>query len=119
MLSIVWTRMHYTIDVVLAVYFAVTIWSSYHRFVNDIRTGHRFSAVWIIDAFIIYPAIEWLETVIPHDEDLDPEKIEESEDEEESEEEEDDEVVQVTRIQRSSTRSSSSRYRTRSSTRGS
>lgn len=54
--------MHYSLDVVLALYFAVTVWASYHRIANDIIIGHRFSAVWVIDALLFYPAIEWIET---------------------------------------------------------
>ncbi|EQC41999.1 hypothetical protein SDRG_00846 [Saprolegnia diclina VS20] len=61
LISIVWVRMHYTLDVVLALYFTVTVWSSYHRIANDVKIGHRFSMVWVFDALIIYPAIEWLE----------------------------------------------------------
>ncbi|OQS04254.1 hypothetical protein THRCLA_03497, partial [Thraustotheca clavata] len=61
LISIIWVRMHYTLDVVLALYFTVTVWSSYHRIANDVKIGHRFSMVWLFDALIIYPAIEWME----------------------------------------------------------
>ena len=54
--------MHYSLDVVLALYFTVTVWSSYHRIANDIIIGHRFSNVWVIDSLLIYPAIEWIES---------------------------------------------------------
>ncbi|KAF0686527.1 Aste57867_21714 [Aphanomyces stellatus] len=61
LVTIVWVRMHYTLDVVLALYFTVTVWSSYHRIANDVKIGHRFSMVWIFDALFIYPCIEWIE----------------------------------------------------------
>lgn len=79
--SIVWVRMHYSLDVVLALYFTVTVWSSYHRIANDVRIGHRFSAVWIFDALIVYPFIEWVETpdkVLGHDDEEDHAPEEES-----------------------------------------
>ena len=53
--------MHYSLDVVLALYFTVTVWSSYHRIANDVIIGHRFSAVWVFDALVVYPFIEWVE----------------------------------------------------------
>ena len=70
--AIVWVRMHYSLDVVLALYFTVTVWSSYHRIANDVNIGHRFSAVWVVDALIVYPAIEWIER--PDDDEADPVK---------------------------------------------
>jgi hypothetical protein len=61
---IVGARFHYTLDVVLAVYFSVTIFNAYHRIADDVLIGHRFVAVWLFDGLVIYPAIEWLEA--PH-----------------------------------------------------
>ena len=73
--AIVWVRMHYSLDVVLALYFTVTVWSSYHRIANDVNIGHRFSAVWIVDALIVYPAIEWIERPEEYEEDADEECV--------------------------------------------
>ena len=56
------SRVHYTIDVILSVYFSITVWSTYHRLSIDVALGRRFISVWIIDANLVYPAIEWLET---------------------------------------------------------
>ncbi|CAK4698938.1 unnamed protein product [Aphanomyces euteiches] len=70
LVTIVWVRMHYTLDVVLALYFTVTVWSSYHRIANDVKIGHRFSMVWIFDALVIYPCIEWIEC--PEDDEVEP-----------------------------------------------
>merc|ERR1711920_534669 len=64
LMIIIWVRMHYTLDVILALYFTITLWGSYHRFANDVNIGHRFSAVWIVDAFIIYPVIEYFESPV-------------------------------------------------------
>jgi hypothetical protein len=61
---IVATRFHYTLDVILAVYFTITIWGAYHRAADDVLIGHRFVAVWIVDGLIIYPLIGWMEA--PH-----------------------------------------------------
>ena len=36
-------------DVVLAVYFSITVWSAYHRIAHDIAVGHHFSMIWFID----------------------------------------------------------------------
>ncbi|RYG41196.1 hypothetical protein EON68_03365, partial [archaeon] len=58
---IVSARYHYTLDVVLAVYFAITLFNAYHRIADDVLIGHRFVAVWVLDGLVIYPAIEWLE----------------------------------------------------------
>jgi hypothetical protein len=60
--SILAVRLHYTLDVVLAVYFSITVWSAYHRIAHDIAVGHHFSMIWFIDHVLIYPAIRWLET---------------------------------------------------------
>lgn len=61
---IVVARLHYTLDVVLAVYFAITIFNAYHRVADDVLVGHRFVAVWVFDGLIIYPVVEWIEA--PH-----------------------------------------------------
>ncbi|GMI15330.1 hypothetical protein TrVE_jg10028 [Triparma verrucosa] len=55
------TKVHYTLDVVLAFYFTVTIWSAYHRLATEVNLGHRFISVWWIDAIVIYPLMEFLE----------------------------------------------------------
>ena len=54
-------RLHYTVDVILAFYFTITIWGAYHRMAHDIRLGYRFSTVWLIDGLILYPMLEWME----------------------------------------------------------
>ena len=36
-------------DVILAVYFSITVWSAYHRIAHDIAVGHHFSMIWLID----------------------------------------------------------------------
>ena len=59
--TIVASRYHYTLDVVLATYFAVTLFNAYHRIADDVLVGHRYVAVWLFDGLIIYPAIEWME----------------------------------------------------------
>jgi len=61
---IVVTRLHYTLDVLLAVYFAITLFNAYHRLADDVLVGHRFMAVWIFDGLVIYPLVEWIEA--PH-----------------------------------------------------
>lgn len=55
------TRIHYTLDVVLAVFFSMTIWGSYHRLAADVALNHRFIAVWWVDQKILYPIMEYLE----------------------------------------------------------
>ena len=62
------SRVHYTIDVILSVYFSITVWSTYHRLSIDVALGRRFISVWIIDANLVYPAIEWLETPLEGEE---------------------------------------------------
>eukprot|EP00941_MAST-03F_sp_MAST-3F-sp1_P000298 g298.t1 len=59
--SIIATRFHYTLDVLLAFYFTITIWSLYHRLANDIVLGVRFTTIFLIDGVIVYPTLEWLE----------------------------------------------------------
>ena len=56
------TRVHYTLDVVLSFYFTMTVWSSYHRLIIDCSLGRRFISVWVIDAWFIYPIVEFMET---------------------------------------------------------
>lgn len=58
---IVVTRLHYTLDVIVALYLSATLWSAYHRIANDIAKNHRFVSVWIVDAAVLYPCIEWME----------------------------------------------------------
>ena len=60
-LLLVVTKVHYTLDVVLAVYFTVSVWSAYHRLAIEVNLGHRFISVWWVDAFLIYPVMEFLE----------------------------------------------------------
>jgi len=60
--SIIATRLHYTIDVLLGIYLAVTVWTCYHRIANDVLLGRQFSCVWLFDATLIYPAIRFLES---------------------------------------------------------
>lgn len=47
--SILAVRLHYTLDVILAVYFSITVWSAYHRIAHDVAVGHHFSMIWLID----------------------------------------------------------------------
>jgi PAP2 superfamily C-terminal len=61
---IVVSRLHYTLDVFLAVYFAITLFNAYHRVADDVLVGHRFVAVWLFDGLLIYPFVEWMEA--PH-----------------------------------------------------
>lgn len=58
---IIATRLHYTLDVLLALYLTITIWGAYHRAADDVFVGHRYIAVYIIDGLLLYPAISWLE----------------------------------------------------------
>ena len=58
---LVLTKVHYTLDVVLAMYFSVTVWGTYHRLAIDVKMGHRFISVWWIDSVIVYPIMEFLE----------------------------------------------------------
>ena len=67
-LGLIGTHVHYTIDVVLSVYFSITVWSAYHRLAIDVALGRRFISVWWIDANVIYPAMEWLETPLEKEE---------------------------------------------------
>jgi hypothetical protein len=62
---LVLTKVHYTLDVVLGMYFTVTVWSSYHRLAIDVKMGHRFISVWWIDSVILYPCMEFLELPLP------------------------------------------------------
>lgn len=64
MILIVLSRMHYTLDVLLAAYLALTVWNAYHRCADDVIIGHRFHSVWLLDGLLIYPFIQWLEA--PH-----------------------------------------------------
>jgi shingomyelin synthase len=58
-------RVHYTIDVVVAVYLTITIWASYHRFAKEIESGQPFRQEVMIDGLLLYPAIAWVETGKP------------------------------------------------------
>lgn len=58
------TRLHYTLDVLLAFYLTITLWGAYHRAADDVLVGHRYIAVYIFDGLVLYPAITWLEA--PH-----------------------------------------------------
>jgi hypothetical protein len=60
-LLLIVNRVHYTIDVVLAIFFSMTIWGSYHRLAVDVALGHRFIAVWCVDQLLCYPIVEYLE----------------------------------------------------------
>lgn len=64
MLLVILSRMHYTLDVLLAIYLALTVWNAYHRCADDVIVGHRFHSVWLLDGLVIYPFIQWLEA--PH-----------------------------------------------------
>jgi len=59
--SIVATRLHYTLDVLLAWYLSVTVWSSYHRICNDVIRRRHFCMVWLFDTLVIYPGIKYFE----------------------------------------------------------
>ena len=60
---IIATRLHYTLDVLLAVFLAMTLWNSYHRLANTIVTGaQEVSCVWVVDALIIHPLVHFLES---------------------------------------------------------
>ena len=62
LLFIVGIHMHYTVDVALALYFTVTVWSSYHRIAEDVKFGRRCHVVqWFVDKYFIYPVVEWFE----------------------------------------------------------
>jgi len=62
LLSILATRLHYTIDVLLGMYLSLTVWSSYHRIANDVLLRREFSCVWLFDAALIYPLIRFMES---------------------------------------------------------
>jgi hypothetical protein len=59
------THVHYTLDVVLSIYFSITLWAAYHRLAIDVFLGHRFIAVWYIDTKLIYPFVEFMEKPLP------------------------------------------------------
>eukprot|EP00937_MAST-01D_sp_MAST-1D-sp2_P006986 g6986.t1 len=71
-------RLHYTLDVLLAVYFSTTVTSAYHRLADDVRRGHAFVSKFFFDEHVVLPWMEWLED------------MEEEEGEEEEEEVRDD-----------------------------
>jgi len=60
-LMLIVCRVHYTLDVALAIFFSMTIWGSYHRFAVDVALGRRFISVWCVDQLICYPLVEYLE----------------------------------------------------------
>lgn len=81
---IIATRLHYTIDVLLAVYLTLTIWcarpprappppvsralrcrASYHRLAYDLQIGAQFWAIAVVDGALLYPAVQWLEQGAP------------------------------------------------------
>ena len=64
MLLLIALRVHYTLDVMLAVYFSITFCSAYHRMAHDVATSHEFVSVLVIDKYVLLPMIEWLER--PH-----------------------------------------------------
>ena len=56
------TRMHYTMDVIVAAHFTITLWVQYHRTMLHIRRYNQApESVWIVDEYIIYPLIMWIE----------------------------------------------------------
>ena len=55
------TRTHYLLDVVLSLYFSLTVWTAYHRLAIDVHLGHRFISVWMFDQVLLYPFVEYME----------------------------------------------------------
>jgi len=55
------TRMHWTIDIMLAYFITVVVWNAYHSVCRDLFKGWRLKHVIWIDGAIIYPFISWLE----------------------------------------------------------
>lgn len=62
------TKVHYTLDIALSIYFSITVWSAYHRLAIDVALGRRFISVFWIDAKILYPLLEWLEAPLEDEE---------------------------------------------------
>jgi hypothetical protein len=60
-LSVVSSRFHYTIDVILGAYFALAVWSTYHRLAHDVRVKQEFVTIAWVDGWLIYPLLRWLE----------------------------------------------------------
>ena len=62
-LFIVATRLHYSIDVLLAVYLSVTLWNAYHKMAEALNQGRLpYTQVWLVDALILHPCVRFLET---------------------------------------------------------
>lgn len=61
LISILVVRLHYTIDVLLALFLTISVWTSYHRFAEDVIRGHQFTMIYFFDATVLYPAVRWLE----------------------------------------------------------
>lgn len=56
------TRMHWTIDILLAYYVTVTLWNFYHAVCNNLQHGHCMNHVVWVDGAFVYPFIAWVET---------------------------------------------------------
>ena len=68
-------RLHYTLDVVLAIFLSATMWTSYHRIANDVAVGQEFVMVWLVDKEVVYPAIRWLESDSPPLKEITPDRV--------------------------------------------
>jgi len=62
---LVLTRMHYTIDVLIASYLTITLWYGYHRILKIVESHVPYQHVLGVDGLLLYPAIGWLETGKP------------------------------------------------------
>jgi hypothetical protein len=62
---LVLTRMHYTIDILIASYLTITLWYGYHRILKILESNVPYQHVLGIDGLLLYPAIGWLETGKP------------------------------------------------------
>lgn len=56
------TKMHWTLDIVLAYYITITCWNFYHSVYRALDNGYYIKSVIWIDGVFIYPFIAWIET---------------------------------------------------------
>jgi hypothetical protein len=55
-------RIHYLLDVVVALYLSVTLWASYHSYVTKVISGNIPDQQFFLDGVIIVPIIGFVET---------------------------------------------------------
>ena len=60
---IVATRLHYTLDVLVALFVTIAVFNSYHRLAYDVLVGRRYISFALLDSMLLYPAVAWLEGV--------------------------------------------------------